>query len=132
MFAFTSADFATLRNLVVFAALVFCAFQFLHSYRMKTKGRSIAGEPSSAGVHNYGNGLVPGGNAYEVLFYATGLISNGHAYYPDWSAGMSREYDELNQDQLERLFELANSVAAYPKNEWQAEIHQRLAELDSN
>jgi len=110
---FTSSDFATLRTVIAIVAVAYFVFRFARSSNTRTGTRHSANiNPSNE----------------DMLQYGATLVKDGHAYFPDWSAMMLREYDDLTDAKLERFFEFANTVAESPETEWHQRIREQLVE----
>lgn len=109
---FTSSDFSTIRTLLVIAAALFFVFRIARAGNRNTSHANTTEKPTDE----------------DVVYYASSLISDGHAYFPDWSVMMCREYDHLNDGDLQRLFDRANDVAKHPKPEWHRKIRESLTE----
>ena len=58
--------------------------------------------------------------------YGTQLVADGCEYFPDWSSAMLREYGNLRDAELERIYKTANLVAKHEVENWPAIIGDRL------
>jgi hypothetical protein len=60
------------------------------------------------------------------VLYGTTLINDGYEYYPDWCSMMLREFGDVAKAQLKSDFDLAESIAPQPRDQWESLISQSL------